>query len=115
MSITFKDVFSLFHTCLSKAQPVLVKYNTDFIRLLVLIIQTLYVDHLWDRFIRLDVYTVFCRPETKLWSPQVLEEGKAHPFKINLEAQQQVRLLHKLTRSYLEMTLCRMIKCMKME
>ncbi|XP_062856491.1 PDZ and LIM domain protein 3b isoform X2 [Trichomycterus rosablanca] len=29
------------------------------------------------------------RPETKLWSPQVLEEGKAHPFKINLEAQQQ--------------------------
>nr|XP_033799605.1 PDZ and LIM domain protein 3 isoform X2 [Geotrypetes seraphini] len=29
------------------------------------------------------------RPETKLWSPQVSEEGKAHPFKINLEAEQQ--------------------------
>ncbi|XP_030622133.1 PDZ and LIM domain protein 3b isoform X1 [Chanos chanos] len=29
------------------------------------------------------------RPETKLWSPQVTEEGKAHPFKINLEAEQQ--------------------------
>ncbi|KAL7863169.1 hypothetical protein SRHO_G00121530 [Serrasalmus rhombeus] len=29
------------------------------------------------------------RPETKLWSPQVVEEGKAHPFKINLEAEQQ--------------------------
>ncbi|XP_060783856.1 PDZ and LIM domain protein 3b isoform X3 [Neoarius graeffei] len=29
------------------------------------------------------------RPETKLWSPQVIEEGKAHPFKVNLEAEQQ--------------------------
>ncbi|XP_036424541.1 PDZ and LIM domain protein 3b isoform X2 [Colossoma macropomum] len=29
------------------------------------------------------------RPETKLWSPQVVEEGKVHPFKINLEAEQQ--------------------------
>ncbi|XP_029442796.1 PDZ and LIM domain protein 3 isoform X5 [Rhinatrema bivittatum] len=29
------------------------------------------------------------RPETRLWSPQVSEEGKAHPFKINLEAEQQ--------------------------
>ncbi|XP_057206075.1 PDZ and LIM domain protein 3b isoform X1 [Triplophysa rosa] len=29
------------------------------------------------------------RPETKLWSPQVIEEGKAHPFKINLEAEKQ--------------------------
>ncbi|KAK3564551.1 hypothetical protein QTP86_022793 [Hemibagrus guttatus] len=29
------------------------------------------------------------RPETKLWSPQVMEEGKAHPFKVNLEAEQQ--------------------------
>ncbi|XP_041080120.1 PDZ and LIM domain protein 3-like isoform X4 [Polyodon spathula] len=29
------------------------------------------------------------RPETKLWSPQVTEGGKAHPFKINLEAEQQ--------------------------
>ncbi|KAG7329245.1 hypothetical protein KOW79_007419 [Hemibagrus wyckioides] len=29
------------------------------------------------------------RPETKLWSPQVMEEGKAHPFKVNLEADQQ--------------------------
>ncbi|XP_053091468.1 PDZ and LIM domain protein 3b isoform X3 [Pangasianodon hypophthalmus] len=29
------------------------------------------------------------RPETKLWSPQVVEEGKAHPFKVNLEAEQQ--------------------------
>ncbi|KAG9272601.1 PDZ and LIM domain protein 3b isoform X1 [Astyanax mexicanus] len=29
------------------------------------------------------------RPETKLWSPQVMEEGKTHPFKINLEAEQQ--------------------------
>uniref|UniRef100_A0A8B9GRL6 PDZ and LIM domain protein 3 n=1 Tax=Astyanax mexicanus TaxID=7994 RepID=A0A8B9GRL6_ASTMX len=30
------------------------------------------------------------RPETKLWSPQVMEEGKTHPFKINLEAEQQL-------------------------
>ncbi|XP_076877428.1 PDZ and LIM domain protein 3b isoform X1 [Brachyhypopomus gauderio] len=29
------------------------------------------------------------RPETKLWSPQVVEEGKSHPFKLNLEAEQQ--------------------------
>ncbi|XP_072519751.1 PDZ and LIM domain protein 3b isoform X1 [Salminus brasiliensis] len=29
------------------------------------------------------------RSETKLWSPQVMEEGKTHPFKINLEAEQQ--------------------------
>ncbi|XP_033890188.1 PDZ and LIM domain protein 3-like isoform X2 [Acipenser ruthenus] len=29
------------------------------------------------------------RPETKLWSPQVTEGGKANPFKINLEAEQQ--------------------------
>ncbi|XP_035280286.1 PDZ and LIM domain protein 3b isoform X3 [Anguilla rostrata] len=30
------------------------------------------------------------RPETKLWSPQVAEEGKpSNPFKINLEAEQQ--------------------------
>ncbi|KAM9471049.1 PDZ and LIM domain protein 3b isoform 4-T4 [Clarias gariepinus] len=29
------------------------------------------------------------RPQTKLWSPQVMEEGKAHPFKVNLEAEQQ--------------------------
>ncbi|XP_007891011.1 PDZ and LIM domain protein 3a isoform X1 [Callorhinchus milii] len=29
------------------------------------------------------------RPETKLWSPQVTEDGKAHPFKINLEAEPQ--------------------------
>ncbi|XP_039606924.1 PDZ and LIM domain protein 3-like isoform X3 [Polypterus senegalus] len=29
------------------------------------------------------------RPETKLWSPQVKEDGKSHPFKINLEAEQQ--------------------------
>lgn len=31
------------------------------------------------------------RPETRLWSPQVTEDGKANPFKINLEAEQQVR------------------------
>ncbi|XP_032874456.1 PDZ and LIM domain protein 3 isoform X1 [Amblyraja radiata] len=29
------------------------------------------------------------RPETKLWSPQVTEGGKANPFKINLEAEPQ--------------------------
>ncbi|XP_056135938.1 LOW QUALITY PROTEIN: PDZ and LIM domain protein 3-like [Lampris incognitus] len=29
------------------------------------------------------------RSETRLWSPKVTEEGKAHPFKINLEAEQQ--------------------------
>ncbi|XP_065127828.2 PDZ and LIM domain protein 3b isoform X1 [Paramisgurnus dabryanus] len=29
------------------------------------------------------------RPETKLWSPQVIEEGKVNPFKINLEAEKQ--------------------------
>ncbi|KAI1883538.1 hypothetical protein AGOR_G00232620 [Albula goreensis] len=29
------------------------------------------------------------RPETKLWSPQVTEDGKPNPFKINLEAEQQ--------------------------
>ncbi|XP_005009043.1 PDZ and LIM domain protein 3 isoform X3 [Anas acuta] len=29
------------------------------------------------------------RKETKLWSPQVSEDGKAHPFKINLEAEPQ--------------------------
>lgn len=29
------------------------------------------------------------RPETRLWSPQVTEDGKANPFKVNLEAEQQ--------------------------
>ncbi|XP_076192520.1 PDZ and LIM domain protein 3 isoform X2 [Aptenodytes patagonicus] len=29
------------------------------------------------------------RSGTKLWSPQVSEDGKAHPFKINLEAEPQ--------------------------
>ncbi|XP_074849031.1 PDZ and LIM domain protein 3 isoform X2 [Carettochelys insculpta] len=29
------------------------------------------------------------RPETRLWSPQVSEDGKAHPFKTNLEAEPQ--------------------------
>ncbi|KAJ8015151.1 hypothetical protein DPEC_G00023170 [Dallia pectoralis] len=29
------------------------------------------------------------RSETKLWSPQVTEDGKANPFKLNLEAEQQ--------------------------
>lgn len=29
------------------------------------------------------------RPETRLWSPQVEEDGKANPFKINLEAEAQ--------------------------
>ncbi|XP_062431692.1 PDZ and LIM domain protein 3 isoform X2 [Rhea pennata] len=29
------------------------------------------------------------RTETKLWSPQVSEDGKAHPYKINLEAEPQ--------------------------
>lgn len=42
-----------------------------------------------------------CRPETKLWSPQVIEEGKAHPFKVNLEAEQQVRLTRKAAKSYM--------------
>lgn len=30
------------------------------------------------------------RAEARLWSPQVSEDGKAHPFKINLEAEPQV-------------------------
>uniref|UniRef100_A0A672KBS2 PDZ and LIM domain 3b n=1 Tax=Sinocyclocheilus grahami TaxID=75366 RepID=A0A672KBS2_SINGR len=30
------------------------------------------------------------RSETKMWSPQVIEEGKVNPFKINLEAEKQV-------------------------
>ncbi|NP_001005814.1 PDZ and LIM domain protein 3 [Xenopus tropicalis] len=29
------------------------------------------------------------RAETRIWSPQVCEDGKAHPFKINLEAEPQ--------------------------
>ncbi|XP_060772704.1 PDZ and LIM domain protein 3a isoform X2 [Neoarius graeffei] len=29
------------------------------------------------------------RPETKLWSPQVREDSRAHPFKMNLEAERQ--------------------------
>lgn len=29
------------------------------------------------------------RPESRIWSPQVSEDGKAHPFKINLEAEQE--------------------------
>ncbi|XP_056092244.1 PDZ and LIM domain protein 3b isoform X2 [Rhinichthys klamathensis goyatoka] len=29
------------------------------------------------------------RPETKMWSPQVIEEGQVNPFKINLEADKQ--------------------------
>ncbi|NXX88359.1 PDLI3 protein, partial [Centropus bengalensis] len=32
---------------------------------------------------------LFSRAGTKLWSPQVSEDGKAHPFKINLEAEPQ--------------------------
>ncbi|KAL8207350.1 UNVERIFIED_CONTAM: hypothetical protein K2H54_054944 [Gekko kuhli] len=29
------------------------------------------------------------RAETKLWSPQITEDGKPHPFKVNLEAEPQ--------------------------
>ncbi|XP_062243510.1 PDZ and LIM domain protein 3-like [Platichthys flesus] len=29
------------------------------------------------------------RNETRLWTPRVMEEGRAHPYKINLEAEQQ--------------------------
>nr|ACO09217.1 PDZ and LIM domain protein 3 [Osmerus mordax] len=29
------------------------------------------------------------RPEVRLWSPQVAEDGKVNPFKVNLEAEQQ--------------------------
>ncbi|XP_004457839.1 PDZ and LIM domain protein 3 isoform X2 [Dasypus novemcinctus] len=29
------------------------------------------------------------RAETRLWSPQVSEDGKAHPFKVNLESEPQ--------------------------
>ncbi len=36
-----------------------------------------------------------CRPETKMWSPQVIEEGKVNPFKINLEAEKQVSVTEK--------------------
>lgn len=31
-----------------------------------------------------------CRPGTKLWSPQVTEDGQTNPFKISLEAEKQV-------------------------
>lgn len=30
------------------------------------------------------------RNDSRLWSPRVVEEGRAHPYKINLEAEQQV-------------------------
>lgn len=36
-----------------------------------------------------EIYFVY-RAETRLWSPQVSEDGKAHPFKINLESEPQV-------------------------
>lgn len=37
------------------------------------------------------LYLFFCyRPETKLWTPRVREDGRAHPFKMNLEAERQV-------------------------
>ncbi|XP_026887210.1 PDZ and LIM domain protein 3a isoform X1 [Electrophorus electricus] len=29
------------------------------------------------------------RPEVRLWSPQVREDGRAHPFRINLESERQ--------------------------
>ncbi|KAM9236309.1 PDZ and LIM domain protein 3 isoform 2-T2 [Leptosomus discolor] len=35
------------------------------------------------------LYLKIERSGTKLWSPQVSEDGKAHPFKINLEAEPQ--------------------------
>lgn len=42
-----------------------------------------------------DLLTRICflipRNEPRLWSPNVVDEGRAHPFKINLEAEQQVR------------------------
>lgn len=36
------------------------------------------------------IILLFCRPETKLWSPSVTEQNKSHPFKINIEAERQV-------------------------
>lgn len=36
------------------------------------------------------------RGETHLWSPQVSEDGKAHPFKINLESEPQVCVLEQM-------------------
>lgn len=43
-----------------------------------------------------------CRPETKMWSPQVIEEGKVNPFKINLETEKQVSVMEdKCTALYL--------------
>ncbi len=30
-----------------------------------------------------------------MWSPQVIEEGKVNPFKINLEAEKQVSVTEK--------------------
>lgn len=47
------------------------------------------------------LYFMSCRPETKLWSPQVMEEGKAHPFKVNLEAEQQVRFTMQAAKSHM--------------
>lgn len=42
------------------------------------------------------------RAGTKLWSPQVSEDGRAHPFKINLEAEPQVWTV----KSYLTISIC---------
>lgn len=36
-----------------------------------------------------ELYFIY-RADTRLWSPQVTEDGKAHPFKINLESEPQV-------------------------
>lgn len=33
---------------------------------------------------------LFCRPETKLWSPNITEDNKTNPFKMSLEAERQV-------------------------
>lgn len=34
--------------------------------------------------------SVCCRTESKVWSPLVNEEGKTHPYKMNLASQPQV-------------------------
>lgn len=34
--------------------------------------------------------SLISRNESRLWSPHVMDQGRAHPFKINLEAEQQV-------------------------
>lgn len=35
--------------------------------------------------------SLISRNESRLWTPLVVDQGRAHPFKVNLEAERQVR------------------------